>query len=418
LKAVVTGQQLGLLGGPLYTTYKVLGAARYARELSGRCIYWLESNDADFEEIKCLTFLNADNELARLEWHRGPTEGLSCGLLPVDRHLRTLIESFFGSVRQTEFTPSLREMVMDCYSPGTTLVAASTALARELFGRFDVELFNPSAGEFRDFTRPLLLKEADMTGEGDRGNFFVLSEGRRLAVFKRNGKWVTRNNTSVDIEHLPLVPNVRTRNLCQDAYFRTHTYIAGPAEEKYIADLDNVYAAHGVDRARVKKRMSTTLVEPAVSRKLARLSVTPADVVGVSADVFLSRTVDAASPIDRAAFEDNLARATGEYLDKVDKLEPGPSAAFRSEVEKLARNHAGRVRAAARKGTDSVAQQAKHVSNALFPCNSRQERVFTIIQYMNLYGGHNFVDWLYEKYDDNADLLYIEPTERGTPRSD
>ena len=70
---VVTGQQLGILGGPLYTTYKVLGAAKYAAELQGRAVYWIGTNDSDFDEIKHLAFLSADGALETAASKRGLT---------------------------------------------------------------------------------------------------------------------------------------------------------------------------------------------------------------------------------------------------------------------------------------------------------------------------------------------------------
>ncbi|MCP5106082.1 MAG: bacillithiol biosynthesis BshC, partial [bacterium] len=60
---VVTGQQIGLLGGPLYTVYKVLGAAHLAGKLNGNAVYWLETNDADFNEINHIDYLDAQGQL-------------------------------------------------------------------------------------------------------------------------------------------------------------------------------------------------------------------------------------------------------------------------------------------------------------------------------------------------------------------
>src|SRR5690606_3523427 len=56
-RVVVTGQQCGLLGGPLYTLYKAIGAVRWAERLAkelGRPvvpIFWAASDDHDFEEV-------------------------------------------------------------------------------------------------------------------------------------------------------------------------------------------------------------------------------------------------------------------------------------------------------------------------------------------------------------------------------
>src|SRR5580698_7419441 len=54
--AVVTGQQVGLFGGPAYSIYKAITAARYAAELTAQrvdCvpIFWLATEDHDLAEI-------------------------------------------------------------------------------------------------------------------------------------------------------------------------------------------------------------------------------------------------------------------------------------------------------------------------------------------------------------------------------
>src|SRR3712207_4106295 len=54
--AVVTGQQVGLFGGPAYTVYKALTAARLAADLTahGRPavpVFWLATEDHDWAEV-------------------------------------------------------------------------------------------------------------------------------------------------------------------------------------------------------------------------------------------------------------------------------------------------------------------------------------------------------------------------------
>ena len=56
--AVVTGQQPGLFGGPLYSLIKAMSTVAAARELEARTgqpvvpVFWIEGDDHDFEEIR------------------------------------------------------------------------------------------------------------------------------------------------------------------------------------------------------------------------------------------------------------------------------------------------------------------------------------------------------------------------------
>lgn len=61
--AIVTGQQVGLFTGPIYTIYKALTAVKIARELCQRGIravpiFWMETEDHDFQEATCRTILD------------------------------------------------------------------------------------------------------------------------------------------------------------------------------------------------------------------------------------------------------------------------------------------------------------------------------------------------------------------------
>src|SRR5207247_5852102 len=67
--AVVSGQQAGLFGGPLYTIYKALSAVKLAECLSQRGVkavpvFWIASEDHDFDEVAAAQFINRDCTLA------------------------------------------------------------------------------------------------------------------------------------------------------------------------------------------------------------------------------------------------------------------------------------------------------------------------------------------------------------------
>ena len=60
-------------------------------------------------------------------------------------------------------------------------------------------------------------------------------------MFREDKGFRLRHGEVIELEKQVLLPNVRTRNVCQDAYFKTHAYVAGPGEIHYIKDLDEVY---------------------------------------------------------------------------------------------------------------------------------------------------------------------------------
>src|SRR5215468_7526344 len=70
--AVVTGQQVGLFGGPAYTIYKALTAVRVARNLSAQGVpavpvFWLASEDHDFPEVSLTWTFDAAHRPVRLQ---------------------------------------------------------------------------------------------------------------------------------------------------------------------------------------------------------------------------------------------------------------------------------------------------------------------------------------------------------------
>jgi hypothetical protein len=73
-------------------------------------------------------------------------------------------------------------------------------LAKELFGRFDIELFNPSKQEFKNFIKSFLLREAEHTPIGEQCNLFCMQGKRREAVFKTEDGYRLRDGSPVNLD--------------------------------------------------------------------------------------------------------------------------------------------------------------------------------------------------------------------------
>ncbi len=408
-KTIVTGQQIGLLGGPLYTTYKVLGAVHLAHKLNGSAVYWLETNDADFNEINHIDYLNEQGNLKTLSWEID-THGYACGYIEVDDTLELLLETFFSSIRQTEFTPGLRKMALHCYRRGRTLAEASLDLAEELFGHLKPRFFLPFDREFKVASQSILRKEALRTPDGQQCNCFCMMGKQRKALFRNGAFFHTRDKMPVNLSMCELTPNVKTRSVCQDSFFHTDTYVAGPGEIKYLAELAPVYEFHGVKKAAIQPRMSITLIEPKVKRLLKRLGFQIEEILQFTREELLKQAMANETGLTFNEITDNANTLTAEFLVKLQALglNDAEMKPLRKMLQEEVKKTIGQLRSRAKGKANQLLKDAAFLSDNLKPFGKKQERVFNIFHYMNLYGGKKFIDWLYKHYDPSLEILEIE----------
>jgi uncharacterized protein YllA (UPF0747 family) len=371
-------------------------------------VYWLETNDADFNEINHIDYLDASGQLQTLTWDIH-TRGYSCGYVEVDASLVTLLETFFSTLRQTEFTPALKELSLRCYTKGRLLADASQQLASELFGRYNIRIFSPFETDFRDFSKKILIKEAERTPEGEQCNLFCMMGKQRKALFKKDGHYQLRDGTFVDLSLHDLVSNVKTRSVLQDAYFHTHTYVAGPAEVKYLAELVPVFQYHGVKAADVKPRMSLTLIEPRVKRIMKKRGIALEKILETTREDLLKEVMEEKAGFDFKETRQTSIRLTDEYLKKLETLgfETPDIKPIKHFLLDEVKNACGRLRSREKEKHDHLLKDIEYLSDNLRPFGKEQERVFNVFYYMNLFEGKDFINLLYDHYDWDRKILEI-----------
>jgi len=401
----VTGQQIGILGGPLYTLYKVLGAVTLARRESGNAVYWLETNDADFAEINHFSYLDKANQLKTLRWDKD-TGGLSSGLIPVDAQLVEVLKRFFEDLTPTEWTGSLRELAISCYQPGSTLGEASFRLASALYGNLGIRIFDPSEDGFLDEIRSILEAEIAATETGEQCNAFLRVNGKRLALFKTETGLVFRDKRPANLDMGQLLPNLKTRNVCQDAYFKTDTYVAGPGEVAYISELGPWYKRHLVQEARVQQRMSAILIEPRTKRLLERSALTVLDVTEQEKESLLKNVRNRESGVDISSLNNDLSEKTEEYLNFVDQMGLDRKT-VQKNLEPAVKAALGKKRSEINTAIQQKLSDTGELSDRLLPGGLPQERVFNLFYFMNRYGALNFVQWVLDRYCFESQILEV-----------
>ncbi len=435
--AVVTGQQLGLFAGPLYTVYKALSAIRAAAHVeavTGRPavpVFWLADEDHDFAEVRGAVFTDrADVRFATyddglpLDGPRPPV-----GHIVLDAaHLADTFAHLERALPDGPHRAAALALARDAYRPGRTMRDAFALLLRALvpglvlmsaddarLKRLAAPLFEREASEWRDTARLLAEQSARLVAAGFHAQvepsplalFWLDDAGLRRPVDPLDAGGVTLRGTAVrwtDAEWHTRVartpervsPNVVLRPLVQDTLLPTAVYIAGPGEAAYYAQLTPVYARFGVPMPAIVPRLSLTVVEPGVRKVLDRYGLDVPDLRG-DLQALWKRLALAASDTDIGGpFAD--ARRTMERLtDDLERLAGGVDAsldgaagAFREATRHaLDRLELKTVRVEKRRHADILARLDR-ARAALWPAGALQERALSPLQIVALHGTDAF----------------------------
>ena len=337
--AVVTGQQAGILGGPIYTFYKAFTAIQLAKSLSEKFqsinfvpIFWIESEDHDIDEVTKIHVLgegSADglheikytpsslmNDASSSEnerWRKqvGPT-------LLEEAPLNDFFEKLRASLSQTGFSDEIEKMLRRIYAPGRSFAEAFACILLEYFDEDGLLVIDANSKELKYLfrrekeTSPQLsekiilqsvkLEEAYHAQVKPRALnlFYVNEEGDRLLIVehepssasKENGsertfflkgsrKTFTLSELLAELDSHPerFSPNVVMRPLYQDGLLPTVAYVAGPGEIAYFAQFKPEYEWAGHSMPLIYPRFSATLVEERLERILTKFMTTAEEIL-------------------------------------------------------------------------------------------------------------------------------------------
>jgi bacillithiol biosynthesis cysteine-adding enzyme BshC len=303
--AVVTGQQVGLFGGPLLTLLKAATAIRKAKDAtaaSGRehvPIFWLASEDHDLAEVDQVALLTkTEVETLRLGLLAGQPVPVGGLVLPETAALLDHASDLLG------WAP-ICDVLREAYVPGTTLATAFGRLLTKIFAAHGLVVMDAATRGFHalgastlraamedvDALEAALLERttaleaagyhAQVLVKAGQSLLFLLDEttGARLPLrHSAEGAWKAGAQSYTTAELLTILeaaperlsPNALLRPIFQDTILPTAAYIGGPAEIAYFAQSAVVYE-HILGRITpVLPRLSATLVEPAIAQLLAQ----------------------------------------------------------------------------------------------------------------------------------------------------
>lgn len=442
--AVVTGQQVGLFGGPMFAIYKALTAVKLAEDATTAgvdCvpIFWLATYDHDLAEVNHVYLPGPDGALETLTTSSHGIPGAPVSAVALGEEILPVLDRASALLGGTEATKLLRET----YHPDETLGTAFARLYARLFADWGVIVLDASDGELHRVAEPIYRAAVERADELAaallaRGEaleaagyhqqvkvtpssvlLFTLQNGSRTAIHRlgkdndqRDGfvigsEGATEKVSQADLLHrissVPeqFSPNVLLRPVVEDYLLPTLAYTGGAAETAYFGQAGAVYEVLLGRVTPIIPRFSATIVEPRMQRLIERHGITVPDVFG-GPESLRQKLAAHSLPEDlQSAFD-----AAKESLDaqltaikaKLARLDRTLVDAAQTAVSKmhyqLERLYTQAARAELQKG-ELVSRHAETLTQALYPEKGLQERSIGGIYFLARYG-HELLHQLYD----------------------
>lgn len=430
---VVTGQQVGLFGGPTFAIYKAMTTVKLAEEATAAGVdsvpvFWLATYDHDLAEVNHVTIPGADGSLPVLETPSHDVPGAPVSKVRLGEELQPVLEQAAALLGDSEAMQLLR----DSYRKRESLGTSFARLYAHLFAEWGVILLDASDPELHRLAEPIYraaveradeLKDALLArGEAlEAAGYhqqvkvtsssvlvFTLHNGARAPIQRRlngdNAEFIVDHEAGAEKlsqadllsrmqEHPELFsPNVLLRPVVQDYLLPTLAYTGGAAEAAYFAQTGSVYEMLLKRVTPLVPRFSATLVEPKIQRLLERYGLAVRDTFSGPealrqqlAERSLPRDLQAAFDAANKSLETSMA-AIRERLAKLDRTLVDAAQTATSKMHyQLERLYTQAARAELQKG-EVVGRHAETLSQALYPNKALQERSIGGIYFVSRYG--------------------------------
>jgi len=417
--AVVTGQQVGLFGGPLFCVLKALSAAIHAEKTDAVPVFWLATEDHDYAEISAVNLPAADH-LKKFTVNVPHKEGAPVGTITFDDEITAAVqqvESLFGNSEVTE-------LLAAAYGKRENFGSAFAKFYARVLGDLGIVLLNPSDPELHRLAQPLFqsaLEQAEQINDAllQRGKdleaagyhaqvkvthshtlCFFIQNGVRTPIRVEDGSFLigerklSRKEIIAEVERCPELfsANVLLRPLTQDHLLPTLCYIGGPAEVAYFAQIETVYRKLAGRVTPVLPRIFATIVEPRQAKLLDRYELKLTDIFTGPEKV---REIVAAQALPESivnsfdAAERHLEQAIDSIQQPLHKLDKTLADAAENAASKMRYQLQGlrdkAARAEARKNGE-LQHHADELSTLLYPNKDLQEREVGAAYFLLKYG--------------------------------
>lgn len=299
---ITTGHQLNLFTGPLYFLYKIMCVINLSEELAEQFpkqrfvpVYWMATEDHDFEEINYFNFKGK-----KVQWNR--TDGGPVGRFATDG-LEEAFASFSEQLGTTRNAEYLKELFKKGYLEHTNLADATRYIANKLFKEYGLVIIDGDdvalKGLFAPYVKDELLQQHSYEAVSNtisklekdykiqvnprEINLFYLTDTLRERIIKEGDQYVVNDTEIVfsedellkELETHPerFSPNVIMRPLYQEVILPNLCYVGGGGEQAYWLELKAYFEKVDVPFPILLLRNSVQVISEKQQKKLDALNI-------------------------------------------------------------------------------------------------------------------------------------------------
>ncbi|HEU5411077.1 MAG TPA: bacillithiol biosynthesis cysteine-adding enzyme BshC [Candidatus Acidoferrales bacterium] len=426
--AIVTGQQVGLFGGPAYCFYKALDAIAWAKRLTRAGvdavpIFWMATEDHDLAEANHV-FFHERYGIAHLAAELDDSvAGQSVGKISFGNEIAAVVEHA-STLLDGPSAKEVREAVAASYRAGENFGSAFDKLLARLLAGGGLILLDPLDRRLHELARPIYRNAIQQAGEiagellargkelGKRGFhaqvkvtqqstlIFLDVQGKREAVRRKNGDFLARDLRLSGAELLKKVENepealsagVLLRPILQDFLLPTAAYIGGPAEVAYMAQAQVVYKRILGRMPAILPRASFTLVEPNVTRTMKKYELSIANIFAGRQQLrrkmemhYLPRGLEARFARDEKALR-KLLSGYAKPISTLDKSLGGARDTAEKKILYQFQKLRGKAGRAQNERTGVLDRHESEILSSLYPHRGLQERTLSLLPFLARYG--------------------------------
>lgn len=430
--AIVTGQQLGLFGGPLYTFYKIITSIKLATELKSKFfeynfvpVFWLEGDDHDFEEVNNLNIIDKDNNIINLKYNDNFSGNFrsNVGNHVLKPEFEDTLKQIEENLRKTDFTSQVFDNIISFYKVGKTFKTAFKELLFNLFDEYGLILFDPQDVKVKNLLKPIFLKELedyrehlltaiDTSAKLEENyhaqvkikpiNLFLSENDGRFLLEPDDDNFKLKNKRKkfLKAELLEVLnknpekfsPNVLLRPICQDFLLPTGFYVAGPGEINYFAQVIPFYKIFNIPQPIIYPRASITLLEKIAKDLLEKYNLSFEEVFLEDAKL-INKVLNNYSDINYENLFSKLEvvinnefSSIKQELIKIDKTLEDPINKTTEKINQNIQSLKSRTEKSFQAKNDITIRQLNKLKTLLYPNNNLQEREMNFIYFANKYG--------------------------------